>query len=100
MSYFKPYDFKPLLPDLSQSQITDCRLDMCFAALRLCPQWRGYWPGGDTLVEWLYNERPEIARTIERNHGLYPENNVEPLSYNHDFRKQTWCIETPPSLRK
>lgn len=94
------YDFKLLMPNLTQSQITDCRLDMCFAAVRVCPQWRGYWPGGDMLVEWLYNERPEIARTIERNLGLYSENNVEPLSYNYDFSKQTYCIGKPPNVRR
>lgn len=37
---------------------------------------------GNTFSEWLYNNRPEIARAVERKHQLYPENDEDvPLAY-------------------
>jgi hypothetical protein len=56
-----------------QDELNYFMIDMWGAALRVCPKWRGYWPGGDTMVEWLYNYRPEIARAIEREHKLYAD---------------------------
>ncbi|MBR0693281.1 hypothetical protein [Bradyrhizobium lablabi] len=86
MSNSEKHDFDALLTERSLSKIESFQLDMWDAAIRVCPKWRGYWPGGDTLIEWLYNERPEIARSIERKHRLFPENDVDvPLSYNHNF---------------
>lgn len=73
MTKSKEYDFNALLATPSQHKLTDCMADMWGAAVRVCPKWRGYWPGGDTLVEWLYNHRPEIARAIERKHKLYSD---------------------------
>ena len=88
MSKTKEYDFNALLVVPSREKINGSVLDMWNAALRVCPKWRGYWPSGNTLVEWLYNERPEIARDIERLHDLYPESDGDiPLSYNHSWRK-------------
>jgi len=87
MSDFRKYDFNVLLTTPSQCQIDSFMIEMWEAAVRVCPKWRGEWPGGNTLIEWLYNERPETARAIERKHNLYPENDVGvPLSYNHNFR--------------
>ena len=83
------YDFSGLLAvaDRWDAIKIDVGLDMSEAAVRVCPKWRGYWPGGNTLVEWLYNERPEIARDIERKHRLYPESDGDiPLSYNFSWR--------------
>jgi hypothetical protein len=74
MSKTKEYNFNALLVVASrENAIRDSMLDMWEATVRVCPKWRGYWPGGNTLVEWLYNERPEIARAIERKHKLYPD---------------------------
>jgi len=83
MSKTKEYDFNALLLVASrQDAIADSMLDMWGATIRVCPKWRGYWPGGNTFIEWLYNSRPEIARAIERKYQLYPENDIDvPLSY-------------------
>jgi hypothetical protein len=86
MDDFKNYDFNALLSVPSEWHMTGFMIDMWGAAVRVCPKWRGHWPGGNALIEWLYNERPEIARAIERKHHLYLENDEGvPLSYNHDF---------------
>jgi hypothetical protein len=74
MGNTKEFDFSALLKIADrQGAISDSTLDMWLAAVRVCPKWRGYWPSGNTLVEWLYNERPEIARAIEQKHKLYPD---------------------------
>ena len=87
MSKSKEYDFNALLVVPSDEKLNDWVLDMWNAAIRVCPRWRGYSPSGDTLLEWLYNERPEIARDIERQHRLYPESDGDiPLSYNFSWK--------------
>ncbi len=87
MSNSEEYDFHALLAEPRLSKIESFQLDMWDAAIRLCPKWKGYWPGGNTLIEWLYNERPEIARAIERKHQIFPEDDTNvPLSYTHNFR--------------
>ena len=82
------YDFSGLLAVADREDaIRDVALDMWNAAVRVCPKGRGEWTGGNTLVEWLYNERPEIARDIERKHRLCPESDGDiPLSYNFSWR--------------
>ena len=79
------YDFNALLVVPSDDKIMDSMYDMTDAALRVspaCPAWRGR-PLPDQnrlMIDWLYNERPDIARTIERRHGLYPETDgADPL---------------------
>jgi hypothetical protein len=74
MSKVRKYDFNALLAIADREDaIRGCNLDMWGATVRVCPKWRGRWPGGNVLIEWLYNERPEIARKIERKYKLYPE---------------------------
>ena len=86
MNNFKKYDFNALLSVPRPEQLIDFMLDMWLAAARVCPKWRGRWVGGNTYIEWLYNERPEIARAIERKHHLFPENDEGvPVSYNYNF---------------
>jgi hypothetical protein len=86
MTKSKEYDFNALLVVPSREELIDCTLDMWIAVARVCPKFRGHWTSGNTQVEWLYNERPEIARDIERRHRLFPESEGDlPLSYNFNW---------------
>jgi hypothetical protein len=73
MSKKKEYNSQALIEEVAglENTFVDCLLDMWEATIQLCPNWKEYCPSGP--VEWLYNERPDIARAIEQKHKLYPE---------------------------
>ena len=68
----KQHDFNALLVMPSRDKINNYMLDVWGEAFRVCPKWRVL-AGREHVVEWLYNYRPELARAIERQHKLYPD---------------------------
>jgi hypothetical protein len=64
------YDFQALLEiAVCKKTIADSVRDMTVATIRLCVSWRDECSTGP--VDWLYNERPDIARAIEQEYELF-----------------------------
>ena len=84
----KRYNFNAMLPDWNGPQFYDCRMEMVGIAMRLWPTWSTEdLPGPDAMIAWLYDHRPEVARSIERKHELYPEDDTQvPVLYNLDYK--------------